>query len=82
MNEHEAQPNYNDSSTVKYSKHVLMPLYTTHFLHAVAYGRAWAPMVQLATDQLNHGRFYPLITPRKSITTQTSQEKKTARLQV
>jgi len=38
-------------------------------------------MVQLATDQLNHGRFYPLITPRKRITTQTSQEKKTARLQ-
>jgi len=36
MNEHEAQLNYNDSSTVKYSKHVLMPLHTPHFLHAVA----------------------------------------------
>jgi len=36
MNECEAQLNYNDSSTVKYSKHVLMPLYISHFLHAMA----------------------------------------------
>lgn len=70
MNVYEAQLNYNDSSTVKYSKHVLMPLYTSHFLHAVAQVAAWAPMVQLATDQLNHGRSYPLITPYKSITSQ------------
>jgi len=38
-------------------------------------------MIQLATDQLNHSRSFPLITPRKSITSQISQEQKIASLQ-